>query len=398
MFSAIRIPSRKEVIDRTKVVILQDVYSGDDNAKYSSPKNLHEGLYLRDDDGNLWDNHCYFKKTGRYPTIPVAFELCDDVANSFQYKINQSTFEGSWSDVNTKVGKFNRWFPQEYTGELYAGRIENGWVVYNGLAGIRNAAIPFKYNTCDKMELAYSKYTVSVIKEYANKLTFYMNNYDPSGSSKTEVIKIYGCTSKPTHSVSSRANGTAQVSENWKEDVYTLTVTHNGPLDLTVNCSGKATDRLTVSTAASIQIPASPQIYQGAYQYEAECFDFKNVTKRVTKGDSEPIRNYTAQGYINFGASSAAAVRDAVTALEDGVYTIRIRYRAPSATVNTVDMYINNTKVGTPEFAQTDNDNTVWNTALMSVSLRKGANTFELKANSSGAGDLYLDNIVIERK
>ena len=49
--------------------------------------------------------------------------------------------------------------------------------------------------------------------------------------------------------------------------------------------------------------------------------DFKNVTKRVTKGDSEPIRNYTAQGYINFGASSAAAVRDAVTALEDGVYT-----------------------------------------------------------------------------
>ena len=84
--------------------------------------------------------------------------------------------------------------------------------------------------------------------------------------------------------------------------------------------------------------------------------------------------------------------------LEDGVYTIRLRYRAPSATVNTVDMYINNTKVGTPEFAQTDNDNTVWNTALMSVSLRKGANTFELKANSSGAGDLYLDNIVIERK
>lgn len=57
-------------------------------------------------------------------------------------------------------------------------------------------------------------------------------------------------------------------------------------------------------------------------------------------------------------------------------------------------MYINNTKVGTPEFAQTDNDNTVWNTALMSVSLRKGANTFELKANSSGAGDLYLDNML----
>lgn len=394
----IRIPSRKEVIDRTKVVILQDVYSGDDNAKYSGPKNLHEGLYRRDDDGNLWDNYCYFKKTGRYPTIPVAFELCDELANSFQYKINQSTYEGSWSDVKTKVGKFNRWFPEEYTGELYAGRIENGWVVYNGLAGIRNATIPFKYNTCDKMELSYSKYTVSVVKEYANKINFYMNNYDPSGSKKTEVIKIYGCTSKPTHSVTSRAQGVAQVSEDWKEDVYTLTVTHNGPLDLNINCSGKATDRMNVSASASIQVPASPQIYQGAHQYEAECFDFKNVAKRVTKGDTEPIRNYTAQGYINFGTNSSAAVRDAITALEDGVYTFRIRYRAPSAAVNTVDMYINNAKVGTLEFLQTDNDNTVWNTALMSVSLRKGANTFELKANSSGAGDLYLDNIVIERK
>lgn len=395
--NTIRIPSRKEVIDRTKVVILQDVYSGDDNAQYSGPKNLHEGLYRRDDDGNLWDNHYFFKKTGRYPTIPVAFELCDDAANSFLYKINQSTFEGSWSDVNLKVGKFNRWFPEEYTGELFAGRIDNGWVVYNGLAGIRNATIPFKYNTCDKMELAYSKYTVSVVKEYANRVTFYMNNYDESGLKKTEVIKIYGCTSTPSYTVTARANGNAQVSDSWKDGVYTLTVSHNGPLDLNVNCSGKATDRATVTTAASIQIPASPQIYQGAYQYEAECFDYKNVTKRVEKGDVEPIRNYTAQGYINFGTSSAAAVRDAITALEDGVYTFRIRYRAPSATVNTVDMYINNNKVGTPDFAQTDNDNTIWNTASLSVSLRKGKNTFELKANSSGAGDLYLDNIVIER-
>lgn len=393
----IRIPSRKEVIDRTKLVILQDVYSGDDNAQYSAPENLYEGLYLRNDDGNLWDNKCYFKKTGRYPTIPVVFELCDDVANAFQYKINQSTFEGSWSDVKTKVGKFNRWFPEEYTGELFAGRIENGWVVYNGLTGIRNATIPFKYNTCDKMVLAYSKYTVAVVKEYANKVTFYMNNYDLGGSSKTDVIKIYGCTSTPSYSVSPRANGTAQVSDSWKDGVYTLTVSHNGPLDLNVNCSGKATDRATASTAASIQMPASPQIYQGTHQYEAECFDFKNVAKRVTKGDTEPIRNYTAQGYINFGTSSTAAVRDAITALEEGIYTIRIRYRAPSAIVNTVDMYVNGEKVGTPGFVQTDSDNTTWNTTSMSVSLRKGTNTFELQANSSSAGDLYLDNIVIER-
>lgn len=394
----IRIPSRKEVIDRTKLVILQDVYSGDDNAQYCAPKNLYEGLYLRDDDGNLWDNKCYFKKTGRYPTIPVVFELCDELANSFTYKINQSSFNGAWgSDVQLKIGKFNRIFPEEYTGELYAGRIENGWVIYNHLAGTRNATIPFKYNTCDKMELAFSKYTVAVVKEYADKVTFYMNNHDNGGSNKTEVIKIYGCKSTPSCDISPRANGTAQITKEWKDGVYTLTVSHNGPLDLSVNCSGNAVERETQYTTASVSAPASPQIYQGAHQYEAECFDFKNVAKRITAGDGEAIRNYTAQGYINFGAGAEAAVRDEITAVEEGMYKFRIRYRASSATVNTVDMYVNGTKVGTPEFAQTDNDNTTWYTVSMSASLKKGKNTFELKANSSGAGDLYLDNIVVER-
>ncbi len=395
----IRIPSREEVIDRTKLVILQDVYSGDDNARYSAPINLYEGLYLRGDDGNLWENKCYFKKTGRYPTIPLAFELCDETANSFTYKINQSSFNGSWgSDLQLKIGKFNRIFPEEYTGELYAGRIENGWVVYNGLTGVRNAVIPFKYNTCDRMELDYSKYTVAVVKEYANKVTFYMNNYDVNGSSKMDVIKIYGATSTPSYSATPRANGTARVTGDWKNGVYELTVNYNGPLDLTVNCSGNATRRESTYTTASVLAPLSPQIYQGAHQYEAEYFDFKNVERRITAGDSEPIRNYTAQGYINFGTNSAAAVRDAITAVEDGLYTFRIRYRSPSAIINTVDMYVNGVKVGSPQFLQTDTDNTTWNTASMSASLRKGSNTFELKANSSGVSDLYLDNIVIERK
>ena len=119
--------------------------------------------------------------------------------------------------------------------------------------------------------------------------------------------------------------------------------------------------------------------------------DTKDTKKVQTEQDSSK-----EEGTAEESSEKKNAAEDA--GLEDGVYTIRIRYRAPSATVNTVDMYINNAKVGTPEFAQTDNDNTVWNTALMSVSLRKGANTFELKANSSAAGDLYLDNIVIERK
>lgn len=39
----IRIPSRQEVVDRTKVVIIQDNESGDDHNKYSTYKSLFEG-------------------------------------------------------------------------------------------------------------------------------------------------------------------------------------------------------------------------------------------------------------------------------------------------------------------------------------------------------------------
>ena len=39
----IRILNRKEVIDRTKVVIVHDVNSGDDRDKYTGPETLYEG-------------------------------------------------------------------------------------------------------------------------------------------------------------------------------------------------------------------------------------------------------------------------------------------------------------------------------------------------------------------
>ena len=73
----VRIPSRQEVIDRTKVVIINDVNSGRNDARYSSPATLFEGLYRMDDDGNLDNNLSFFKKTGRYPTIPTVYQLHD---------------------------------------------------------------------------------------------------------------------------------------------------------------------------------------------------------------------------------------------------------------------------------------------------------------------------------
>ena len=59
--------------------------------------------------------------------------------------------------------------------------------------------------------------------------------------------------------------------------------------------------------------------------------DTKDTKKVQTEQDSSK-----EEGTAEESSEKKNAAEDA--GLEDGVYTIRIRYRAPSATVNTVDM------------------------------------------------------------
>lgn len=397
----IRIPGREEVIDRTKIVMIQDVNSGNDRDMYTSPETLYEGLYRMDDDGNMLENRSWFKKTGRYPTIPIVYQLNDPIANSFEHKVNKSQAVSHWSDVSKKVNEFNALFPQEYTGNMFAGRFENGWVTYNPYktGQTATASIPFKYNTCESLDLTYSKYSLGVIKEYADKVTFYLTNYDNADLSlKTDVIKIYGSSSEPTYSFVDRGNHTAStIVKQWENNVLTLTVTHNGALDLTVRCAGNATDRETAYKTASISLPELPEIYRGTLQHEAEHFDYKNIAKNLKSGTDSGIGNYTGQGYVSFGTSSSAAVRDEVTVLDDGVYSLQTRYRAPTATVGTIDLYINGTKVTTPEFTKTENNRNFWDINTQAISLNKGKNIIEFRANSNAPGDFYIDNVLIKK-
>ena len=62
----IHIPDRKEVIERTKVVVSQDINSGGNDDKYCSYKTSFEELYRIDNDGNYKYNHKPYKSIGRY--------------------------------------------------------------------------------------------------------------------------------------------------------------------------------------------------------------------------------------------------------------------------------------------------------------------------------------------
>jgi hypothetical protein len=395
----VRIPSRREVIDRTKVVIVNDVNSGGIDDIYSSPETLFEGLYRMDGDGNLRYNKTFFKKTGRYPTIPTVYQLDDADAQSFQVKVNRSAYSIRWPSMDSKVTDFNSLFPEEYTGDIYAGRHENGWVTYNPYkTGVTaSGSIPFKYNTCDHMELTWSQYTAGVIREYTDQVTFYLSNYDNviDTGLKTDTIKIYGSTSEPTWSYTDRASHQAStITKNWTSGVFTLTIMHNGPLDITVNCAGSATGRLTSYTPAVVSVPAKPLIYTGPLQYEAECCDYKYITGIVKGGYSDPVRNYTGQGYLQFGTNSAASARETVTVLKSGTYRLETRYSVVGANINTIDLYVNGTKAATPVFTQTATLSD-WAINKQNISLNAGTNTIEFRAAAAGASSLYFDNIVV---
>lgn len=394
----VRIPSRQEVIDRTKYVIINNVSSGSIDDIYSTPDSLFEGLYRMDGDGNLRNNKTFFKKTGRYPTIPTVYQLNDAVAQSFPVKINKSGYASRWPTLATKTNEFNGQFPSEYTGDLFAGRHENAWVIYNPYktAQLASGNIPFQYNTCNSVDLTLAQYTAGVMRESSNRVTFYLNNYDTvlNPGLMTNTIKIYGSSAEPAYSYTERASHQASVlSKTWSGGVFTLTVQHNGPLDITVNCAGTATGRLTNVTPAALVPPAAPLTYVGPLQYEAEIFDYKSIAGIVSSGWNQPVRDYTGQGYLQFGTSASAAIRKIVTVLKAGVYRLETKYSNTGAARGNIHLYANGAFVAAPVFATTPS-NSDWAVSTQLVTLNAGANTIEFLAQGTGA-NVYFDNIVV---
>lgn len=396
----VRIPSRKEVIDRTKVAIIQDVNQGNNDDKYSTYPTLFEGLYRMDGDGNLKDNHNPYKCTGRYPTIPTVYALKDDLAKSIKVPINQSEIKSRWSTIEDKQNEFNELFADEFWGNCYGGRFENSWVTYNPNKDGSPAGGYFipKYNTCKQVELSYSEYATGFIKEYSDYINIYLNNYDEKDTKtlRTNTIKIYGATSKPDFTFTNR--GLKQVrgsaTESWNNGVYTLTVKHNGPIDITINCSGQETGRLTTYSTASLVEPAFPAAYTGARQYEAEFFDRKNIDSNITNGCGSGIENYQGQGFMKFGKAGNAAVRDTVPNKKEETVNMTLRYAATSD-IDNLDLYVNGVKVTTLSLPKGES-NSDWKTVTEPITLQQGDNKIELKASSDLAADLYLDNFVIE--
>ena len=403
----VKILTREEVIDRTKVMLINDVNIVSDDrdelrANYITPETLYDGLYKMPGDGTYLRQYSWFKSTGRYAAIPMIYGFADDAAKSIPVQVNVSDYSKRWPDEAAKVNEFNRMYPQEYTGDMYAGRQDNRWVTYNPFKDGRSAhaSIPFTYNTCDRMELSFSQYSTMIVKEYRDKLELYLNNYDNAKPEpRTDTVSIVGVKGKPSFIAKDRVikridtDTVSSVRAEGGKGVYTLYITHNGPLDITVNCKGKAKGRIkTIPADRKLVPPSKAPAYNGPYQYEAENFEYKNIERVVKNGVNLAVRNYTAQGYMRFGSDPKAEVRDIIVSRNGGNGTITLKYSAPEG-ARQLKLMIGSSSYDL-KLAATASESE-WAETSVNVNLAKGDNVIRMSA-AGGTGTLLLDNIVLK--
>ena len=390
----VRIPSKEEVIERTKVILVHDVNSGDDVSMYTAPEGLYDGLYRMDDDGELYWNRTWFKKSGRYPAIPYAAELDATASGTFKRVLNISQ---SWNSVEKKLADLNSLFPEKYTGDIFAGEINGSWVTYNPFKGGRRAKgiLTPVSNSCSAVHVSHSAYSMAVIKESADRLDIYMSNYDTRDNSlRKDTVAVYGCQSEPQFTWTDRGDHIpSEVIGTWEDEVFTLEVSHNGPLDIVLNCTGTQTGKTQPTVHQLPTPPAAPGQYKGEYQFEAEGFEYKNISGIVKNGCSGEIRNYTGQGYMHFGSASNAGARAVFNSGRKMNCALGIKYMSPSGDYSGAELLVNGRSVGYPSLARTaEND---WNICYQFVGIAEGTNTIELRASEQNGSSLTLDHIVL---
>ena len=199
-----------------------------------------------------------------------------------------------------------------------------------------------EYNTCEKLELKYDKLSSGLVREYADHIDFYLNNFrSDSTTQKSDTIIVYGCSAKPTMKKTQHSGVSLTVLEDYnaEDGIYKLTVKHNGACDVTVTCSG-SNERGNSSFGeplpepAALETPKQPELYRGPIIIEAEDMDYKNISNCVIEpfdynnGAFRKVRGHSGNGFMEMGTNASGSLRHELKlkAGQEGDYTIMVRY------------------------------------------------------------------------
>lgn len=410
------IPTREEILAKTKIVIINDVASGYES--YTSWDDLYNGVYLQTDPfnqkkedrhnyGQWYNNLCYFKSTGRYGAIPIVIDLYDDAAKAIPLQIKRSNYKTRWNTQAKKQADFNAQYPEVSTGDLYVNRYRNQLVTYTPYSYLNgkkraSAEIPLQYNTCSTLKLDYGTLSGGVIREYADHIDFYLNNYRADTTTvQNDIITLTGVTAAPTATLKKHTTNAKGQSSKLKDELYdavnqtyTITVEHLGPLDLTINCAGAATDRQTdVLPNTALPTPKQPEPYVGPITIEAEDMDRKSANLKLTNSGwwAQDLKDFAGMGYIETQGSSNCALRHQLKLTTAGQYNIRMRYcNATKTGQMTFTVNSKATKVDIEKCSKND-----WREVVLTADLKASTNTLIIQNSSSFSG-MIIDQVTYE--
>lgn len=426
-----RIATRREVINRTQICVLNDLTTGT-RAPYIVPQNLYDGLYrLSCDSGGVtygrgWqDQRWWTKRTGRYPAIPMVYDLADTTAMLLE-AIPMSTLSQRWPTISAKQQELNARFADPVYGEIFVARTPGRceYVAYN----------PYQYldyvNNGKRVFRNATRRTSGFVSDFVTDtqqqtLHIYLNNYRnqynqapyTEWAQTTDTIWLYGPYASPTVTWADRGNHSpSTVTSTYADYTLRIVATHNGPLDITISGlqHGGMSMNLdfapysigVISAEASgtaLTAPAAPSEYcptiadSTYYCYEVENMDYKGgygLTQYSYPG-TNPLSGYSAQGYVQIMPHSGATIRDTLTVAEAGVYRLGIRYRnAMTTSAVPMRLTLNGQTYVLTNLTQAND----WQLASNDVVLQQGVNEMLLGfSNTWGTSRIELDCVLLQR-
>lgn len=403
----IYIPTQKEVQAKTKIAIVNDVTSGTIEDKYGTWGDLYDNLYKVNDplntsrdngNGQMQNNLSYQKSTGRYGTIPMMPEFYSAEAKAIPSQVKKSQ---RWATLDAKKAAFDAAYPEVSTGDLFVSRYKNQLVTYNPYSNLGKTAtnkrsasghVPLRFNTCQSMDLTWANYSSAIVKEYSDKVYFYLNNYRTDTiAAVVDKIVINGASSKPSYTMTKRQQAEASATETWSNNVYTLEVSHMGPVDLTINCAGNATEgRWTNAVSdAALSTPAQPKKFVGTIIKEAEDMNYKSIQACIDNyiDQDRSIRGHAGNGIMKMGTNTNGGLTTNVKTNSTESYNVTVRYSNTDKAGN-INLSVGGT---TKQLALEKTAVNEWKKATVAFDFTEGDNTFKLD-NNNGIG-IWVDQV-----